>query len=260
MALRRPSQRSIDLYNQLVAQQNKVRKQLRRIHNRAEEVIGSGRLPALIIPKSARRIKKSNFEGLSSAELHRRLRAYWGKLGEMKALFSKGLSSYLAKTVKDGYMALWRDQIELFSGETPEGFNNQIFTKEQIDNSKYSDFMKTYNKLFMLSPEVFLALLYTGRMLSFKYIYEEMKRVGKGYVSEGGWLQEQNELLNLKDIKIEDKNAEDWLKSSSGPKKQTKIVKEAIEEGSPENAYKSGKHGRTYKGSKKPHFKEEDIL
>ena len=209
--MRKPSQKSINLYNQLIERQNKVRRQLKRIHQHAEETLGAGRLPALIIPKSGRKIKLSQFEGLSPAELHRRLKQYWSKLGQLKAEFSKGLKSYLARTVKDGYMELWRDQIELHSGETPEAFHNLRFSKDQIESSEYGGFMETYNKLFMLSPEVFLAMLYSGRLLSFKYIYREMERVGRGG-AEGSWLEEQNELLAV------------------GPKEQAKLVEKVIKD------------------------------
>ena len=209
--MRKPSQKSIDLYNQLIERQNKVRRQLKRIHQHAEETLGAGRLPALIIPKSGRKIKSSYFEGLSPAELHRRLKQYWSRLGQLKAEFSKGLKSYLARTVKDGYMELWRDQIELHSGETPEAFHNLRFSKDQIESSEYGGFMETYNKLFMLSPEVFLAMLYSGRLLSFKYIYREMERVGRGG-AEGSWLEEQNELLTV------------------GPKEQAKLVEKVIKD------------------------------
>lgn len=209
--MRKPSQKSINLYNQLIERQNKVRRQLKRIHQHAEETLGAGRLPALIIPKSGRKIKLSYFEGLSPAELHRRLKQYWSRLGQLKAEFSKGLKSYLARTVKDGYMELWRDQIELHSGERPEAFHNLRFSKDQIESSEYGGFMETYNKLFMLSPEVFLAMLYSGRLLSFKYIYREMERVGRGG-AEGSWLEEQNELLAV------------------GPKEQAKLVEKVIKD------------------------------
>ena len=254
--MRKPSQKSIDLYNRLIAEQNKARKQLSRIHKRAEETLGTGRLPALIIPRRARKIRSNQFEGLSAKELHRRLKQYWSNLASLKEQFSRGLTSYLAKTVKEGYMALWRDQILDFSGEKPDVFgytdkegnyHGRLFSKEQIENSEYGEFMKTYNRLFMLSPETFLAMLYTGRMLAFKFIYEEMKNVRDSY--SGSWLQEQNELLNLNDKSIGSKTGEEWLASMSGPKKQSKIVKEASEQSEEESlskAYKSGKHGRKY--------------
>lgn len=247
--LRKPSQRSIDLYNQLVAQQNKVRKTLRRIHKQAEEALGAGRLPALVIPKSSHKIRRNYFEGISPAELSRRLKAFWGKMAELKSLFSKGLKTYLAKTVKNGYMDLWLDQIEKHSGERPEAFNGYLFSKEQIENSEYGDFMTTYNRLFMLSPESFLALLYTGRMIAFKYIYREMEKVGRGD-SSGSWLEEQNDLLNLKGIKIDGKDVNDWLKSIRSHRGMESTLKEAEEQGEAkgrERAYKTGEHGRPYK-------------
>ena len=205
---RRPSQKSIDLYNRLVEQNNQVRKKLKRIHKRAEEAFGAGRLPALIIPKSSHKVRMNQFQGLSSAELHRRLKAYWANLSRLKEQFAQGLRSYLAKTVKDGYMQLWRDQIDLHSGERPEGFHGLMFSREQIENSDMGAFMETYNKLFRLSPEVFLAMLYAKRITAFKWIYIEMERGN----AEGSWLQEQNELLAV------------------GPKEQAKLVKEVMSE------------------------------
>lgn len=207
--MRRPSEKSIALYNELVERQNRVRRQLKKIHKKAEETLGAGRLPALIIPKTARKIKRNLFYGLTPAELHARLRKYWARLDQLKADFSRGLSSYLAKTVKDGYIELWRDQIEQHSGEVPEGFHGRLFSKEQMENSDYGDFMRTYNRLFMLSPEVFLAMLYSGRLIQFKYIYRELEKMSSGG-AEGSWLQEQNELL------------------SSSPKEQAKLVEKLI--------------------------------
>ena len=253
--LRKPSQRSIDLYNQLVERQNKVRKQLRRIHKQAEETFGSGRLPALIIPKRSHKLRKSHFQGLSSAELHRRLKAYWSKLAELKSNFSAGLKSYLAKTVKEGYLQLWLDQIEAHSGETPDAFKGHLFSKEQMEKSEYGDFMRTYNRLYMLSPESFLAMLYTGRMLSFKYIYREMEKIRTGGF-QGSWLEEQNELLNLKDEKL-GMDLKEFTKSLGSPKKQVKTMEDVPEDEEERlnKAYKSGKHGHSYKGSDKPKLK-----
>lgn len=251
---RRPSQKSIDLYNRLVEQASQVRKKLKRIHKRAEEAFGAGRLPALIIPKASHKVRMSQFQGLSSAELHRRLKAYWSNLANLKEMFAVGLKTYLARTVKDGYMNLWLDQIRDFTGETPEVFRNHLFSKEQIENSKFGDFMKTYNRLFMLSPESFLALLYTGRMLSFKFIYQEMKSVGERDSMAGSWLQEQNELLNLKDEKLSEKTMKEWLRNIGRVKGQTKTISEANEEDEAtrlDRAYKSGKHGVRYQSKYK---------
>ena len=227
--MRKPSQKSIDLYNRLIAEQNKARKQLSRIHKRAEETLGSGRLPALIIPRRARKIRANQFEGLSPSELHKRLKQYWVNLATLKEQFSKGLQSYLAKTVKDGYMELWRDQIERHSGETPDVFNGYLYSKQQIEDSEYGEFMRTYNKLFMLSPLVFLAMLYSGRLLQFKYIYRELEKMSAGG-AEGSWLQEQNELL------------------VRGPKEQAKLVQEVIDE----------EYGKDYKHSKSTKKKAEE--
>lgn len=230
--MRRPSQRSIDLYNALVDKQNKVRKQLRRLHKGAEETLGAGRLPALIVPKASHKIRKSYFEGLSSAELHKRLKAFWDKYQVKKALFGKGLTSYIARVVKEGYLELWRDQIERNFGESPEAFYGHTFSADQIKNSDGGEFMQVYNALFRQSPESFLALIYTGRMIAFKYIYQEMQMTknNTGY----SWLEQQKE--NLRQIgKVKFKNPEEWLKFMRSPKELNKLLDEA---GSKKNSYK----------------------
>ena len=194
MALRRPSPKTINLYNRLVENQNKVRKQLRRIHKNAEEASGAGRLPTLVIPKSAHKIRHNYFEGLSSAELQRRLKQFYEKLNNAKALFASGIKSYLSRTLKDGYMELWRDQILFRSGESPEGYFGK-FSTEQIENSYMGEFMEVYNMMMSLSAETFLALLYSGKIIQFKFIYSDMNT---GLEKEpDSWLMQQKELLEI---------------------------------------------------------------
>lgn len=202
--MRRPSQRSIDLYNQLVAQQNKVRKQLRKLHKKAEETLGAGRLPALVIPKSARKIRMHDFQGLTPEQLHARLRAYWKAYQEKKALFGKGLKSYLARTVMQGYLELWQGKDGI--GEEPEGSFGR-YSKEQIENSDKGEFMQLYNQLFTRGPEFFLALLYTGRVVAFKEIYDEIRGLGRGY----RYVEQQADMLSI----------------YASPKARTKLMEEA---------------------------------
>lgn len=179
---RKPSQRSIDIYNQLVKQQNKVRKQLKRFHKRVEEREGVGKLPALQVPKRARSVLMSQL----NSEIARK--AFWKRYTHAKELFGQGLKSYLSRVIKQGYMELWREQI----GTEPLGVA-KMFTKEQIENSDMADFMETYNRLNRLSSEVFLAMLYSGEIISFKYIYQEMQgSSGQSY----SWLEQQNDLLD----------------------------------------------------------------
>ena len=191
--MRRPSQKSIDLYNQLVEKQNEVRRTLIRIHKKHEETSGAGRLPALVIPRTARKINYSHFQDRDKVALRARIRAFWRSYGEAKALFGKGLTSYLSRTVKQGYMELWRDQILFMSGESPQGVANQ-YTREQIEGSYMGEFMATYNRLNRLSPEEFLAMLYRGEIIQFKYIYAEM--IGQGN-KEYSWLDQQNDALTV---------------------------------------------------------------
>ena len=169
--MRRPSQRTIDLYNQLVAQQNKVRKQMIGIHKRAEETLGAGRLPSLVIPKASHKIKKSYFD-VDRATLARRLREFWKKYNEAKTLFrgKSPINTYLARTLVDGYAELWREHI---IQEDPEGYGGK-YTDEQIMLGGNSTAMKIYNELFRRGRELFfLGLLNTGQIVSFQYIYQE---------------------------------------------------------------------------------------
>ena len=197
--MRAPSERTINLYNRLVEKQNAVRRILRRVHKNAEEVSGAGRLPALVIPKKALKIRHSYFthhrggRPLSAKEKEKIVSDFWEKYRLAKSLFSRGLKSYIGRTVKDGYLELWKDQILFMSGESPEGMFGR-FSKEQIESSYMGAHMEVFNMLNQLSPEVFLALLYTGRLIQFKYIYQDMIS-GMGE-KENSWLQQQKDLLS----------------------------------------------------------------
>lgn len=198
MALRRPSQHSIDLYNKLVEEQNKVRRRLLRIHKKAEETISAGRLPALIIPKKARKIANNYFE-VDKINLKRRIKAFWKKYSQAKEFFGKGIKSYLSRTLKDGYLELWRNQIQEQLGIKPEGGINAkvgawYFSSSQLEEMSEEErkIAEIYNFLARLSPEVFLALLYRGKLLQFQFIYEEMRY---GSSKEYSWIDQQMELL-----------------------------------------------------------------
>ena len=213
--LRRPSKHTIDLYNQLVNQQNKVRKQLRKIHKKAEEALGVGRLPALVIPKTAHKIKHS--DSISN------LRLFWSRYRQMKQLFSSGLKSYLAETVYKGYKELWQDE-QFGIGEKPEGAFGR-YSKEQIENSPNGRIMEVYNILFTTGAEFFLALLYTGRVIAFKYIYLEMNGVGN---KEYSWIEQQADLLtNIRSPKVREKIMEE-AKAYIGEYNHSKSVNSKI--------------------------------
>ena len=191
--MRVPSERTINLYNRLVANQNKVRKTLIRLHKNAEETSGAGRLPALVIPKSARRIKNNYFQVLSKDELKRRLKAFYNKLRQAKANFASGMKSYLARTLKDGYIELWKDQINQFFGESPEGAFGK-FSKEQIENSEGGLYMQVFNMLQQMSSAMLLALLYAGKIIQFKWIYQDMQ-AGLGGTKDS-WTEQQLRILS----------------------------------------------------------------
>lgn len=184
---RRPSQRTIDIYNQLVQTQNKVRKTLLKIHKHAEETQSVGRLPALILPKKARKYRDIFSQGLSKAELKKRLKAFWDKYRKMKQLFSQGLSSYLKNMVFEGYRKLWIEQIGVEPASYKEGGRFGRYTNEQILHSDNGKAMEVYNMLFTHGSDLFMALLYTERVTEFKYIYDDL--VGK--VEKNYYLDDQ---------------------------------------------------------------------
>jgi len=187
--LRRPSQRSIDIYNQLVEQQNKVRKSLLKLHKEAEERLGVGRLPALVIPKRARKIRNIFNQGLSKVELRRRLQAFWRRYRQSKDLFSQGMSSYIKNTVMKGYKDLWINN-QYGIGEAPNGAFGR-YSKEQIEYSDKGDYMEVYNQLFTHGSDFFLALLYSNRIVEFKYIYADFK----GDVERNYYVEQQLEMV-----------------------------------------------------------------
>lgn len=184
---RKPSQRTIDIYNQLVEQQNKVRKTLIKMHKQAEEMLAVGRLPALVIPKRARKYRNVFYEGLSKAELRKRLKAFWNKYRLAKQMFSGGINTYLKEMVFKGYRQLWLDQIGVLPASYKEGGRFGRYTDYQIENSDMGKAMEVYNMLFTHGSDLFLALLYSDRITEFKYIYDDL--VGK--VEKNYYLDDQ---------------------------------------------------------------------
>lgn len=188
--MRKPSQHTIDLYNQLVERQNEVRKTLKKIHKRAEEALGAGRLPSLVMPTRTHKLRTNQFEGLSPKELQRRLKKFWTKYREAKALFGAGLRSYLAHTVKRGYVDLWREQLQSQLGLEGEGYNGR-FTDLQMKEASESDrlFMEAYNRMISLPAEMFYVMLMRGEIIQFQFIYQEMTYGTRD--KENSWISQQ---------------------------------------------------------------------
>ena len=187
MALRRPSLKTINLYNELVERQNKVRKTLIRLHKQAEETHGAGRLPALVIPKKARKVTERFFANLGAKALER----FWADYANKKALFSgrNPLQKYISFTVVNGYRELWADQIGIDPATSK-------YSEEQIANSDMGKYMELYNMLFARGRELFFLALYnTGKIIQFKYIYQDMIS-GLGD-KENSWRDQQTQLIML---------------------------------------------------------------
>lgn len=227
--LKKPSSRSIAIYNELVAKQNEVRNTLKRIHKHAEETLTAGRLPALVIPKRARKLRQNYFSGLSKAELRARLKKWWAQYRRMKEMFAGGINTYLKTTVFRGYKDLWTDQI----GQDPNGYFGR-YSEEQIKKSDMGHAMEVYNMLFTHGSDFFMALLYTGKVTEFKYIYDDL--VGK--VEKNYYLDDQidkiKRYLNPANRKIlfsqADKVTGNYRHSQKAINKAKKLEKKAEED------------------------------
>ena len=192
MANRKPSQHSIDLYNQLVQRQNKVRNTLRRIHTEAEASKGAGRLPALVIPKKAHKLRQGHFEGRNKAILKMKIQAFWKNYRALREAFGgkDPLRKYIAKTVTRGYRDLFKDLI----GIDPEA--NGLFSKSQIVHADETTakYMQLYNKMFRYGNEMqFYKLLITGNIIEFKWFYREFMF---GNENENLYVEEQLDIWN----------------------------------------------------------------
>ena len=227
MAVRKPSQRTIDIYNELVSKQNKVRRALRKMHLHAEEVTPVGRLPALVIPKSAKKINKNTFADMGSYALKK----WWAKYKVAKTLFSEGIKSYLKETVFKGYKELWSGVNGI--GEEPKGKFGR-YSQEQILYSDNSRAMEVYNALFTHGVDFFMALLYTGKVTEFKYIYDDLM----GKVEKNSYLEQQVDKIRRyfspkarAQLMIQAKEVTgDYKHSESAKRKAKKLEKEDEED------------------------------
>ena len=195
---RRPSQRTIEIYNSLVEKQNEVRRRLKRIHAHAEEAFGAGRLPSLIVPPKAKKIRTNYFNDFvhkhSRKQVEKKLSNFWETYRQSKSLFGQGLRSYLSRVVKQGYVDLWKDQMLTQLGIWGEGYAGR-FTEIQIKEASESDkkFMLAFNRMISLPAEMFYIMLMRKEIIQFQFIYQEMTY---GYRDkENSWIDQQLSLF-----------------------------------------------------------------
>lgn len=190
MALRRPSARTVDLYNQLIQKQNKVRSVLRKIHKEAEQASGAGRLPALVVPKSSHKVRPNYFNGLTKAQLQLRLKRFYESYRNLRESFGgkDPLRRYIAKTVTSGYRDLFKDLIGIEPASPGFYSKSQRIHATDAMTAKYMDL---YNKMFHYGNEMqFYKLLITGHIIEFKWFYREFMY---GSENENAYVDQQLE-------------------------------------------------------------------
>lgn len=188
-----PSQKQLQLYDELLKRQNITRKRLLRRRRIIEERGGSGRpLPDLVLPMKAKRSRDiSRYANYfdSYEDYRNKMRAlrelYGGKgspeLGFYRSAYKRNILDHIKGWIED----------YLNFSEKPKGYfgkysEEQILIANQIadDGGK---FLELYNKMISLSTAEFMAMYDTGMIPKLKYIYDEIRNVGSisfSYVDE----------------------------------------------------------------------------
>lgn len=180
-----PSQKQLQLYDELLKRQNITRKRLLRRRRVIEERGGFGRpLPDLVIPMKAKRHRDvqryANYFD-SYADYRNKMRAlqmlYGGKGSPELAFYKSSYKHNILEHIKG-----WIGDYLNFS-EKPDGYfgkysEEQIYKANQIaeDGGK---FLELYNKMVGLSTSEFMVMYDSGMIPKLKYIYDEMRNVGE---------------------------------------------------------------------------------
>lgn len=195
-----PSMEQLETYEELLKEQNKVRRKILR--NRIKEERKKARgvtLPDLIVPKYVRVKKNIKLYHFKS------YREYQTKVKELRRLYGRGLVSYYTETYKREILKGWRESIDTAIKESgfavgefvkPEG-RGGYYSREQIEYYKdLGRYMELYNRLNAMNPEKFQDMYANGYITPLKYIYREM--IQGGSVGSGiSFLDEQNSLIDV---------------------------------------------------------------
>lgn len=229
--MRKPSQHSVDLYNQLVKKQNAVRRILKKIHKDAGDALGVGRLPSLVLPK---RVKKVNYSTNINAKV------FWRKYKEAQTLFAGqrgGLNTYLGKTLKQGYLETIRDWIDakpasFYNSRTQKEQTGVYYTLEQMNSADEvtAKAMKVYNAYVRTPAIVFLGMLYVGAITPLKFIYDELRY---GFGGKNAFNDKENSYLQQQIESFENyASGKNMIKFISKLGEVSEVFKEVIPNGS----------------------------
>lgn len=192
-----PSIKQLELYEELLKEQNKVRREILRRRVKQERNKSRGvTLPDIVVPKHIRvkkNIKLYRFKSFQD---------YQSKVRELKRFYGKGIISYYKEGVKKNFL---KDFVNVIQGASenmgaydikPEG-RGGYFSQEQIVNapSDIQDAMKLYNRYNALSPEKFAEMYENGFIAYLKYIYREMVQGTSN--QQISFISESNEMINL---------------------------------------------------------------
>lgn len=191
-----PSLAQLDVYEELLKEQNKVRREILRRRVKIERERKGQRLPDLVIPKRAK-IKKLKTYRFKS------FREYQSKVRELKRLYGRGIASYYKYTLKNNFLEAYRNMIQgamesegnyrtSYEPETMGGY----YSKEQIEEAgDIGKYMRLYNQYLAMPSEKFQDMYDRGYIVPIRYIYQEMISGTKS--QSVSFLEEQKEEFRI---------------------------------------------------------------
>lgn len=205
----RPTQKALDRYDELVKQQNKLRRQLLRRRKKVEETSDSGRLPSLIIPAKGVKSIKIDWRQVGAKEFRRKMKM-------LSNLVTGGLQGWYKRNYKDAILLAWRQGLEeailqeykenikivarkseldqLAFGEDVKMLEGGYFTQDLMEEyPKFKEHFELYNRLQRMEIGVFMEMYDRGMFPLFKFIYLEMI----GSTSENSFLEELKDSINV---------------------------------------------------------------
>ena len=191
-----PSLKQLDLYDELLREQNKVRREILRRRVKLERELKGRRLPDLVVPKHAKIKKLKNYRFKSFKE-------YQSKVRELKRLYGHGILSFYKSSYKDNVLEVYRNMIKgalesegiYYNNYEPETLGG-YYSKEQIESAgDIGKYMRLYNQLRSMPVEKFVDMYERGYIVPLRYIYQEMISGTKS--QSVSFLEEQKEEIRI---------------------------------------------------------------
>lgn len=201
--------KSYSTYEALLKRFNKLRKQISTIHKGLEEFTPSSRMPSLVLPQRVKKIRKSSLNNISNRRLYNIQVKY------LKSVVDKGLQGMM-KDYKWSFLELYREYIIKEEPSIGGRYNNLYYSEDQKANAdpKMALFMRIYNKFVTMNPTVFFYLHKSGRIPSFKQLYNEFAQdfeIDESFVAQAYMATKYAGYLNQKEVLriLEETNKED---------------------------------------------------